>query len=344
MDMSVSEKKKSKPRLSVDMTDSKLKNAVAVIKEKLHVSGSKAIEILALEGWSSFSNKLESYVDDDALIPDDYDLKSFEKASAKLSLNLIETFRMESLNGKNVTIRQCQDVKPVPLLPLRIKKWVSADDIYSLTKKKVDYVLIKKIINLYFYPADNLHHRFMTLPDAGFFFVTRIDISFKDDVTEDELCKDFIGESAIYLDATVNVVYIPIYKTQSISKIVRCLDFDNVKYNTFRTVATKGWSHRKYSHYFHIEDINLHRGGGYFIGSTRSACDSHFDKEHGYTVPDQLTLMNMVTERRKLENIWPQPFKLFDSGASIKITSSGMKRLREKIIENKKRSFNSQKS
>lgn len=343
--MSNSGKKKELPRLSVDMKNATLSNAVIKTKETLRISKTKALEILALEGWKALNGKPESslvWMNNEN--PNSYELTSKQKAVSQLKINIIHFYQnynasdpdSKILSGITITPRSCM---------LTIRNWIRPEEIYihNRNRNQINYKLFKEIIQKEVSPSVNFQAQYPLPPEAILFFATQADANFYCEPSPNDLRLSpnlrpvslVNSDDYIFMKIDIRFTYIPIYKKYSCEKTLANLDFDKIEYRSFKDVATKGWRYGKYSHYFYIDDVNLFRGGGYFIGLTREPCESYFDVKSGYHVPEYFTTPDGGLSI---------PYKLFLEGMSMKISGKGLKLVNEKIIENKKRSFNSQKS
>lgn len=331
--MSKSSQSKNKPRLSVDMSNMVLSKAVTQMEAKFKISRTKAVEILAIEGWKALGGKPEpSLSQSNGIEYDEKELASHNKILSTLKINLIKSCGIDTLSDVHSGIPKTVTIKPVKY-SVTIESWVLRDSVY-LSGKRVDYKLIKKIIkeNIGVH-APTFATFFSFYPGAVLCFLTRADVSFHselehyNDVKNTTTPLSALSENHFLMKVKVSVACVPVYKTQSIAKITSLLDFDGIAYKTFKNVATQGWNRNLYSHYFYIEDANLYRSGGYFIGVTREPCQSHFDQQSGYS-PSTFT-----TDKFGAQII--VPMKFFQEGMSIKITQSSLNMVKKKILADK---------
>lgn len=60
---------------------------------------------------------------------------------------------------------------------------------------------------------------------------------------------------------------------------MRYLDFSSVRYHSFKSVATKGWSRNKYSHLLFMHEASSSDRGGFFIGVQYEENEQSFSKK-----------------------------------------------------------------
>lgn len=328
--MSKTEGKSS--RLSIDISNRVFSNAIIKTKEKFNISKTKAVEVLALEGWKILKGKSEKpSCKDENIELDSYELSSSDKAISQLKINLMKSYWPDPQSDREHKKVSRITVKPIKRL-ISIQEMVVPDEIYS--QKKVNYKYIREVIKSYFESrASEFAKWFHYTPDAILFFATRADVSFhknsknaKNENNEPHPCAE-ISADLFLMKITVNMTCVPVYKERSVMRITDFLDFDGIAYKTFKDVAIHGWNRNIYSHYFYIEDADLYRGGGYFIGLSRQPCQSNFDLGNGYLPSNIATDENGTLRLVSL--------KFFQEGMSIRITQSGLKMIKEKILKNK---------
>lgn len=307
------------------------------MKQKLQIkSGAKAMEILAIEGWRALSKSTDQKHSwpwsDRNENQDDCELPGAIKAMSQLKINLIKS---GFDNAENIVFKPKSS-------NIYIQGAFYPHEIYDEKNKRINENNIRKIIdnhfayNSYELPLPTFECKISEIfPDAILYFVTKVNIDIHEEVTYQKDKEKLEGliktlndkEGAIWVRIIPTVICIPIYKRNDCSLVMPYLDFDGITYKTFKRVATEGWDRKKYAHYLYIEDANLYRGGGFFIGLTREPCESHFDEWHGY--------FSSVTLQNKFDFSAKVPIKVFKTGASIKTTKSCLKRIEEKNIENK---------
>ena len=109
-------------------------------------------------------------------------------------------------------------------------------------------------------------------PDFALIFISCFNVSFEIKDDKGNSFEDIythtldIAPKKIRFHIDVSVTTHPIYLNNDSDNIHHYLDYKNVRYRTYKHIATQGWNTRRYTKYYHLEDTGVARGGGYFIG------------------------------------------------------------------------------
>lgn len=125
---------------------------------------------------------------------------------------------------------------------------------------------------------------FSPCPELILLFIRSATISFSisNEVT-------YSTDSYINLVVTLDTIFIPVYFGDNITPVYNYLDFSDIAYRTYKSIAIEPPKKIKYSKLLLIEDVTGSSGGGYFIGLTSGPIEHCFPTTKNFHTFDRYT-------------------------------------------------------
>lgn len=247
-----------KNRMIVNFSSKKLRDLIVEIAEKNHMSHSKVIEKLV--SFRLFESNGDPVID----------------AFCDASKTVME--QQQKDDGEfSVALRTPYIKHNVPLY----KVFGDLSREYSVSVKymnagKLDVVIFEKelrksieeqIKRMTSHEWESVFHRGRAIfADLWLIFVNKVNVEYKIErqgPTSSEISVKYKASDMCCVPFSFN--------SHDSLKNVYCnavsyLDFNSVRYHSFKTVATKGWNRNKYSHLLFIHQSSSSDKGGFFIG------------------------------------------------------------------------------
>ncbi|ECJ2453609.1 hypothetical protein JGY68_000084 [Salmonella enterica] len=248
----------SKNRITVNFSSEHLCNFIKDTAKKNNISPSKLAENLLI-------NAIQNELKDPKLFLEN---QSFGRNRNLLPQNFYRKGLAASVvevdDGIHGTILAKNHI--IPYMKRIYPDCLSDGGEQKLTHDMVNEKSVKKFINeiINKTPGDGIN-AFSHCPDMAIKIVTEAKVSY-------EFKKDPYTNGK-HIEVIINIEYrtIPLFYNNKENPKFYCFDYENIRYMTFKEVATQGWNRSKYSHLLHIPDFyknnrNKKTDGGYFIG------------------------------------------------------------------------------
>ncbi|MDN0089033.1 hypothetical protein QVN42_16905 [Yersinia nurmii] len=240
-------------RLSVHFSSLAMKQKIIELAEINNLSASKLVEdLISFRLYDSdyskeLLKKLEegNYVKNRNMLPSD----GFESAikRSKFRFNVSTAEVTDILRGSFVTEVRSGDIDGFENDKIKYDKLTK-----TIFKCVREYIETQSTINW----IDNGYSSFNS--NLTLVFINDVNVSFVYYPQSDYLHIDFISKY---------VHTIPfVFDEKNNNEFVRYLDFDYIRFKTFKSYAEDGWDRRKHSHLIYIDRASNSKSGGFFIG------------------------------------------------------------------------------
>lgn len=240
-------------RISVNFSSLAMKERLIKIAQKNNLSASKLIEELIIfrlyesEHANGLLKKLDegNYVKNKNMLPDG----GFESAMkrSKFRFNVSTAEVTDVLRGSFVT-----EIRSIDIDGFESDKYKYDKLTKSIFKCVRECIETQSTINW----IDNGYSSFNS--NLTLVFINDVNVSFVYYPKSDCLHIDFISKY---------VHTIPfVFDERNNNEFVRYLDFNYIRFKTFKSYAEDGWDRRKHSHLIYIDRASNSKSGGFFIG------------------------------------------------------------------------------
>lgn len=256
----------SNKRITVNFADLSLYEHILETAKKTQLTQSKVIETLVSLGTASCNELTVKYVKE---YRKKQELQKRHNAINKCTIRIAELSTPEGYDGK-VTVTPSS-------FTLTFGFEESFNLFFNINNGELNKSELKKTILGICHSQEN-SRSFLTgldqipYPDFALVFISFFNINLE--ITDDnnnpfkEINIQTFGMTPkkIKFHIDINVTAHPIYLNDDSDNLHRYLDYSNVRYRTYKSIATQGWNTRRYTKCYHLEDTGVARGGGYFIG------------------------------------------------------------------------------